>query len=173
MHGIPFHQFCGARVSQCLCYYDIELFFLLNPEFKANWFSLPMQMWLATHTMCSKPLISLLPGQSLSEWDILYSDMNTCHESTQNWHNFTFFRIWSFPCPPSCMEQTLKNWIGMVGHLKNPLTGKVIVPSSINLLRTFRVYDLNGDGVITKRELGNVLVAVCELMGIDMKPPVS
>jgi len=36
---------------------------------------------------------------------------------------------------------------------------------------TFRVYDLNGDGVITKTELGNVLVAVCELMGIDMKPP--
>ena len=36
MHGIPFHQFYGAMVSQCLCYYDIELFFLLNPEFKAN-----------------------------------------------------------------------------------------------------------------------------------------
>ena len=35
------------------------------------------------------------------------------------------------------------------------------------------MYDLNGDGVITKRELGNVLVAVCELMGIDMKPSVS
>ena len=35
------------------------------------------------------------------------------------------------------------------------------------------MYDLNGDGVITKTELGNVLVAVCELMGIDMKLPVS
>ena len=35
------------------------------------------------------------------------------------------------------------------------------------------MYDLNGDGVITKTELGNVLVAVSELMGIDMKPPVS
>ena len=40
-------------------------------------------------------------------------------------------------------------------------------------LRTFRMYDLNGDGMITKTELANVLVAVCELMGIDMRPPVG
>ena len=38
--------------------------------------------------------------------------------------------------------------------------------------RTFRMYDLNGDGMITKTELANVLVAVCELMGIDMRQPV-
>ena len=61
--------------------------------------------------------------------------------------------------------------------------------------RTFRVYDLNGDGVITKNEMGNVVVgnffflilgkkdkycggfilfqvAVYELMGIGLKPPV-
>ena len=39
---------------------------------------------------------------------------------------------------------------------------------------TFRVYDLNGDGVITKTEMGNVVVAVYELMGIIIKhPPVS
>ena len=35
------------------------------------------------------------------------------------------------------------------------------------------MYDLNGDGMITKTELANVLVAVCELMGIDMRPPVG
>lgn len=39
------------------------------------------------------------------------------------------------------------------------------------LIWTFRVYDLNGDGVITKTEMGNVVVAVCELMGIDLRPP--
>ena len=38
---------------------------------------------------------------------------------------------------------------------------------------TFRVYDLNGDGVITKTELGNVMVGVYELMGVVLKPPVS
>ena len=36
---------------------------------------------------------------------------------------------------------------------------------------TFRVYDLNGDGVITKTEMGNVVVAVYELMGIVIKHP--
>jgi len=36
---------------------------------------------------------------------------------------------------------------------------------------TFRVYDLNGDGVITKNEMGNVVVAVYELMGIIIKHP--
>ena len=41
------------------------------------------------------------------------------------------------------------------------------------LIWTFRVYDLNGDGVITKNELGNVVVAVYELMGIIIMPPVS
>ena len=35
------------------------------------------------------------------------------------------------------------------------------------------MYDLNGDGMITKTELANVLVAVCELMGIDMRPMVG
>ena len=40
------------------------------------------------------------------------------------------------------------------------------------LIWTFRVYDLNGDGVITKNEMGNVVVAVYELMGIILKPPV-
>merc|ERR1712115_210509 len=35
------------------------------------------------------------------------------------------------------------------------------------------MYDLNGDGMITKTELANVLVAVCELMGIDMRPPIG
>jgi len=39
------------------------------------------------------------------------------------------------------------------------------------LIWTFRVYDLNGDGVITKSELGNVVVAVYELMGIILRPP--
>ena len=38
---------------------------------------------------------------------------------------------------------------------------------------TFRVYDLNGDGVFTKNEMGNVVVAVYELMGIILKPPVN
>ena len=39
---------------------------------------------------------------------------------------------------------------------------------------TFRVYDLNGDGVISKTEMGNVMVAVYELMGIVIRmPPVS
>lgn len=37
------------------------------------------------------------------------------------------------------------------------------------LVWTFRVYDLDGDGVITKRELGNVMVGVYELMGLVMK----
>ena len=41
------------------------------------------------------------------------------------------------------------------------------------LIWAFRVYDLNGDGVITKNEMGNVVVAVYELMGIIIKPPVS
>ena len=41
------------------------------------------------------------------------------------------------------------------------------------LIWTFRVYDLNGDGGITKTEMGNVVVAVYELMGIILKPPVS
>ena len=39
------------------------------------------------------------------------------------------------------------------------------------LIWTFRVYDLNGDGVITKNEMGNVVVAVYELMGIILMPP--
>ena len=38
---------------------------------------------------------------------------------------------------------------------------------------TFRMYDLDGDGVITKVEMGNVVVAVYELMGILLLPPVS
>ena len=41
------------------------------------------------------------------------------------------------------------------------------------LIWTFRVYDLNGDGVITKNEMGNVVVAVYELMGNILMPPVS
>jgi len=36
---------------------------------------------------------------------------------------------------------------------------------------TFRVYDLNGDGVITKAELGNVVVGIYELMGVNLLPP--
>jgi len=39
------------------------------------------------------------------------------------------------------------------------------------LIWTFRVYDLNGDGLITKTEMGNVVVAVYELMGIVLRPP--
>ena len=35
------------------------------------------------------------------------------------------------------------------------------------------MYDLNGDGVITKNEMGNVVVAVYELMGIILIPPVG
>ena len=41
------------------------------------------------------------------------------------------------------------------------------------LIWTFRMYDLNGDGVITKTEMGNVVVAVYELMGINLKTPLS
>ena len=41
------------------------------------------------------------------------------------------------------------------------------------LIWTFRLYDLNGDGVITKTEMGNMVVAVYELMGIILKPPGS
>jgi len=41
------------------------------------------------------------------------------------------------------------------------------------LIWTFRMYDLNGDGVITKTEMGNVVVAVYELMGINLKPPIG
>ena len=41
------------------------------------------------------------------------------------------------------------------------------------LMWTFRMYDLDGDGVITKVEMGNVVVAVYELMGILLLPPVS
>ena len=40
------------------------------------------------------------------------------------------------------------------------------------LVWTFRVYDLNGDGVITRNEMGNVVVAVYELMGIVIQHPV-
>lgn len=36
---------------------------------------------------------------------------------------------------------------------------------------TFRLYDLNGDGVITKTELGNVVVGIYELMGVNLLPP--
>ena len=32
---------------------------------------------------------------------------------------------------------------------------------------TFRLYDLNGDGTITKTEMANVVVAVYELLGIE------
>ena len=39
--------------------------------------------------------------------------------------------------------------------------------------KVFRMYDLDGDGVITKVELGNVVVGVYELMGIILLPPVS
>ena len=35
------------------------------------------------------------------------------------------------------------------------------------------MYDLNGDGEITKTEMGNVVVAVSELMGIEFTSPVS
>ena len=40
------------------------------------------------------------------------------------------------------------------------------------LMWTFRMYDLDGDGVITKIELGNVVVGIYELMGIVLLPPV-
>ena len=36
---------------------------------------------------------------------------------------------------------------------------------------TFDMYDLNRDGVITKKEMGNVAVAVYELMGIVLLAP--
>ena len=32
---------------------------------------------------------------------------------------------------------------------------------------TFRLYDLNGDGAITRTEMANVVVAVYELLGIE------
>ena len=37
---------------------------------------------------------------------------------------------------------------------------------------TFTLYDLNGDGYITKQEVLNVMVAVHELMGIHGSPMV-
>ena len=40
------------------------------------------------------------------------------------------------------------------------------------LMWTFRMYDLDGDGVITKVELGNVVVGIYELMGIILLPQV-
>ena len=40
------------------------------------------------------------------------------------------------------------------------------------LMWTFRLYDLDGDGVITKVELGNVVVGIYELMGIILLPQV-
>ena len=36
----------------------------------------------------------------------------------------------------------------------------------------FRLYDLNGDGSITKTELGTVMVGIYELMGVMLKPHV-
>ena len=41
------------------------------------------------------------------------------------------------------------------------------------LMWTFRLYDLDGDGVITKVELGNVVVGIYELMGIILLPQVT
>ncbi len=38
---------------------------------------------------------------------------------------------------------------------------------------TFTLYDLNGDGFITKQEVLNVMVAVHELMGMHGSPQVS
>ena len=35
------------------------------------------------------------------------------------------------------------------------------------LVWTFRLYDLNNDGEITREELSNVVVAVYQLMGIE------
>ena len=63
------------------------------------------------------------------------------------------------------------NVLPLPGHVGVPLYPVARVLHK-KLIWTFRVYDLNGDGAITKNEKGNVVVAVYELMGIILMPPV-
>ena len=66
-------------------------------------------------------------------------------------------------------------------HLSSALLQDMLVTLSTllhgtlheKLMWTFRLYDLDCDGQITKTELGNVVVAVYQLMGIEFTAKVG
>ena len=73
------------------------------------------------------------------------------------------------------MNKIFSSWIQFQNFV-NVLCSKDMLISLSTLLHgnlnqklswTFRLYDLNGDGTITKTEMANVVVAVYELLGIE------
>ena len=73
------------------------------------------------------------------------------------------------------MNKIFSSWIQFQNFVNVPCSKDMLISLSTllhgnlnqKLSWTFRLYDLNGDGTITKTEMANVVVAVYELLGIE------
>lgn len=105
-----------------------------------------------------------------------FPDFNLCGNRTLNSDlKPCFHRLWCCPRVASVVKRTVNNWnLIICDPLSTPFNQQEFVLNLSILSRgtldeklewTFQLYDVNGDGFISKEEMTEVMTSVYELMG--------